>query len=83
MSDQSPPASDAAPGTTASSRLSLPVPSLPFGIDSKRVLWYGGLAALATVGVIEWPVAAVVGVGSYVAERLAREDAQHSAPQHS
>ena len=82
MSDQIPPASDAAPATTAS-RPSLPMPTLPFGIDSKRVLWYGGLAALATVGVLEWPVAAVVGVGSYVAERLAREDAQHSGPQHS
>ena len=83
MPNQTPPASDAAPGTAASSRPSLPIPSLPFGIDSKRVLWYGGLAALATVGVLEWPVAAVVGVGSYVAERLAREDGQHSGPQHS
>jgi hypothetical protein len=83
MSHQTPPASDAAPGTTASSRPSRPIPSLPFNIDSKRVLWYGGLAALATVGVLEWPVAAVVGVGSYVAERLAREDARHSEPQHS
>jgi len=44
------------------------------------VLWYGGLAALAAIEVIEWPVAAVVGVGSYVAERLAREDAEHSTP---
>ena len=83
MSDQMTPASDATSRTTASSRPSLPMPSLPFNVDSKRVLWYGGLAALATVGVLEWPVAAVVGVGSYVAERLASEDARHSEPQHA
>lgn len=58
---------------------SLPVPGLPFSVDPKKVLWWGGLAALATVGVLEWPVAAVVGAGSYVAERWARDDARHAA----
>ena len=62
---------------------SLPLPGLPFGVDPKRLLWYGGLAALATVGVLEWPVAAVVGVGSYVTERMARDDAVRAARQHS
>jgi hypothetical protein len=38
------------------------------------MLWLGGLAAMATIEIIEWPVALAVGVGSYVAERLARED---------
>jgi hypothetical protein len=61
----------------------LPVPSLPFGVDPKKALWWGGLAALAAVEIIEWPVAAVVGVGSYVAERWAREDARRSAKQPS
>jgi hypothetical protein len=61
----------------------LPLPGLPFGIEPKRLLWYGGLAALATVGVLEWPVAAVVGVGSYVTERMAREDALRAGRQHS
>ena len=56
------------------SRLPIPLPGLPANVDPKRMLWWGGLAALAAVGVIEWPVAAVVGAGSYVAERLARED---------
>lgn len=60
-----------------------PLPGLPFSADPKRVLWWGGLAALAAVGVIEWPVAAVVGAGSYVAERLANEDAQRAARQQS
>ena len=61
---------------------SLPLPGLPFSVDPKRLLWYGGLAALATVGVLEWPVAAVVGVGSYVTERMARDDAVRAARQH-
>ncbi|HXT93737.1 MAG TPA: hypothetical protein VN714_31290 [Trebonia sp.] len=81
MSDQTPPASDdGESGNTHPPRLSLPLPRLPAGVDSKRMLWYGGLAALAAIEVIEWPVAAVVGIGSYVAERLAREDAEHSTP---
>jgi hypothetical protein len=37
-------------------------------------LWWGGLAAVAAVGIVEWPVALVVGAGSYVAERLVRQD---------
>lgn len=58
---------------------SMPLPGLPLAVDPKRVLWWGGLAALAAIGVIEWPVAAVVGAGSYVAERWAREDARRAA----
>jgi hypothetical protein len=51
----------------------LPLPAMPAGAGPKRVLWWGGLAALAVVGAIEWPVAVVVGAGGYIAERLARE----------
>lgn len=36
-----------------------------------RWLWWGGLAGAAGLGVIEWPVAAAVAIGSYVAERAA------------
>lgn len=43
-------------------------------VDPLRMLWLGGLAVLATIELIEWPVALAVGVGSVVAERLARED---------
>jgi hypothetical protein len=78
------------PGTEAKSEArtngpvpSPPLPGLPFSVDPKKALWWGGLAALATVGVLEWPVAAVVGVGSYVAERWARDDARHAANQRS
>lgn len=59
------------------------LPGLPVSVDPKRLLWYGGLAALATVGVLEWPVAAVVGVGSYLTERMARDDAIRAARQSS
>ncbi|WP_409186760.1 hypothetical protein F9C11_21970 [Amycolatopsis sp. VS8301801F10] len=45
----------------------------------KRALWWGGLAALAAVGVLEWPVAVVVGAGTYVAEKLSREDVRKDA----
>jgi hypothetical protein len=49
----------------------LPVPAgFAGGIDPARLLWWGGLAAVAVVGIVEWPVALVVGAGSYVAERL-------------
>jgi hypothetical protein len=34
-----------------------------------KVLFYGGLAALAALEIIEWPVAAVVAAGTLVAER--------------
>jgi hypothetical protein len=57
----------------------LPLPGglaggLAGGMDPKRLWWWGGLAALAAIEIIEWPVALAVGVGSYVAERLAREE---------
>jgi hypothetical protein len=57
---------------------------LPQGLDINptRLLWWGGLAALAAIEIIEWPVALVVGAGSLVAERMARQDTQQ-ATQHS
>ena len=39
---------------------------LPSG---KSALFYGGLAATAVAGVIEWPVAAAIGIGSALASR--------------
>lgn len=43
----------------------------------KRIVYYGGLAALAAFEMIEWPVAAAIGVGTIVVES-ARE--QRKAP---
>ena len=37
-----------------------------------RALWLGGLGGLAVVGVLDWPVAAAVAAGTWVAERRAR-----------
>jgi hypothetical protein len=41
-------------------------------IDAKRLLWYGGLGALATIGILDWPVALVVGTGTIIATRSRR-----------
>ncbi|HKS51498.1 MAG TPA: hypothetical protein VJS67_06475 [Pseudonocardiaceae bacterium] len=51
----------------------LPLPGMG-NVDPLRLLWLGGLAALATIEIIEWPVALTLGAGSYIAERLARQD---------
>lgn len=67
--------------SSAGSGLPLPLPGLPVHVDPKKVLWWGGLAALATIGVIEWPVAAVVGAGSWVAEQWARQDVRRDTHQ--
>ncbi len=41
-------------------RLRLPEP--------QRLAFYGGLAALAVFGILEWPVAVVLGVGHLLAD---------------
>ena len=62
----------------------MPLPGgLAREMDPKRLLWLGGLAALVAIEVIEWPVALAVGVGSYVAERLARETLRKDLGQRS
>lgn len=37
----------------------------------EQLVYYGGLAALAVFSVIEWPVAAAIGVGTAVAQHAA------------
>ena len=41
--------------------------------STEQVLFYGGVAALAAFEIIEWPVAAVVAAGTYVAQRADRD----------
>jgi hypothetical protein len=36
---------------------------------TERLLYYGGLGVLAAAGALEWPVAAAVGAGVWVAGR--------------
>ena len=52
-----------------------------FQVNPTRLLWWGGLAALAAIDLIEWPVALVIGASSFVAERMARQDAENSTAQ--
>jgi hypothetical protein len=41
---------------------------LPGGsVGAERLLFYGGVAALGIAGVIEWPVAAAIAVGTHLA----------------
>ncbi|GAB3270720.1 hypothetical protein GCM10027449_05890 [Sinomonas notoginsengisoli] len=50
------------------------VPAMAELMEPKRLLWFGGLAAAGVIGVLEWPVVAAVGIGSYVAERFAESN---------
>ena len=48
--------------------------TLPYGIGvvtfpaPQRLAWYGGVVVVASVGVLEWPVAAILIVGHLLAE---------------
>jgi hypothetical protein len=53
---------------------------MPTGIPG-RVLWWGGLAALAAFDIVEWPVAVLAGVGSWVAEQYAKAALSQRAEQ--
>jgi hypothetical protein len=62
------------PGLPTRLRLPVPVPGRLLAEPAgKRLLWIGGLGAMAAVELLEWPVALAVGAGSLIAERLARE----------
>ncbi|HEX2321784.1 MAG TPA: hypothetical protein VHJ18_22620 [Streptosporangiaceae bacterium] len=51
---------------------------LPGG-TAGNVLWWGGLAAVAALGIVDWPVAALVGAGSWVAEQHVRRSEREHA----
>jgi hypothetical protein len=36
--------------------------------EPQRLAFYGGITALAAVGILEWPVAVVLGIGHLLAE---------------
>lgn len=66
----------------------LPLPGIPIGMPTGlptglpgRVLWWGGLAALAAFEVVDWPVAVLVGAGEWVAEQYAKAAAQSQRPE--
>ena len=46
-----------------------------------NVIWWGGLAAVAALGVVDWPVAAIVAAGTWVAEQQSRQAAEQQPRQ--
>jgi len=52
---------------------SMPAVPIPRLRIPGNVLWWGGLAAVAALGIVDWPVAALVGAGTWVAERQSRQ----------
>lgn len=52
--------------------------------NKEKLVWFGGLAGMAALGVINWPVAGVVAAGTFIAERGAkvavREEFAATAP---
>jgi len=71
-------------GTPAAARhgARLPLPGIHIGMPTGmpgRVLWWGGLAAVAAFDVVEWPVAVLVGAGSWVAEQHAKAAASRQS----
>lgn len=58
--------------------VSLPRVHAPGGVAG-NVLWWGGLATVAAFGIVDWPVAALVAAGTWVADQHARQAARASA----
>ncbi|MFC0864470.1 hypothetical protein ACFHYQ_19445 [Sphaerimonospora cavernae] len=51
----------------------------------ERLAYYGGLGALAVLGLIDWPVAAAIGAGTLIAQRTRAQEQRWSplrAPRH-
>jgi hypothetical protein len=44
----------------------------------ERIMYYGGLGALAAFGLLEWPVAAAIGAGTMIAQRTRSRDQRWS-----
>lgn len=64
--------------------MSVPVPvpriRMPSGAAG-NVIWWGGLAAVAALGVVDWPVAAIVAAGTWVAEQQSKQSAEQQLKQ--
>ena len=60
------PGTDQVAGTVAAVRDRLPSP--------EKILFYGGLTAAAALSVIEWPVAAAIGIGPAAVQRGTTQD---------
>ncbi|GAB3971208.1 hypothetical protein GCM10029978_045960 [Actinoallomurus acanthiterrae] len=53
----------------------LPMPTMAGHLPPpERLAFYGGLGATAIFGVIDWPVAAAIGIGTVLAQRVRTAD---------
>jgi hypothetical protein len=69
---------DASTGTRLHLRLPVVIDLQQVHVPGGRLVWWGGLALLAALDVLEWPVAAVVAIGSALAAKDAKSgDAKH------
>ncbi len=75
-SDESTTTSTSAKVVGGMSSINAALPMVNQMVDPKRLVWLGGLVVVGALGVIEWPVVAAVGIGSYVAEQLAKDAMQ-------
>ena len=64
--------------TQAGAGAGLRMPGLPMlsNVEPRRMLLWGGLAAVAAVEIIEWPVALAIGAGSWLTEQLTKQDVE-------
>lgn len=53
----------------------LPHVGMPGG-TAGTVIWWGGLATVAALGIVDWPVAALVAAGTWVADQHAKQARQ-------
>ncbi len=64
--------------------MSMPSMSMPrIGIPGGRagaILWWGGLAGVAALGVVDWPVVGLVAAGTWVAEQRAQQSIARAKP---
>jgi hypothetical protein len=52
--------------------MSAPRIHLPGG-TAGNVIWWGGLGTVAALGIVDWPVVALVAAGTWVAEQHSRQ----------
>ena len=57
---------------------SVSMPKMPGG-TAGNVIWWGGLAAAAAFGVVDWPVAALIAAGTWVADQHSKQAARARA----
>ena len=51
----------------------------PPGGMTGNVLWWGGLATLAALEIVDWPVAALLAAGTWIAEQHAKQSRRAGA----